>query len=95
MTWETERPTCSHCGCRIRVIELVWRELASGAIRGAYAADLDAHRRDGRGLWHLGCLPLGRHGDLVPDGRLDGRRHASQPWPASAPARCATGGWPA
>jgi hypothetical protein len=76
MTWETQHPTCTHCGSRIGVRELAWRELASGAIRGAYASDLDGRRREGRGLWHLGCLPLARHADLAPDHRLGARGSA-------------------
>jgi hypothetical protein len=95
MTPGNQHPTCSHCGCRIRVSELVWRELGSGAIRGAYASDLDGRRREGRGLWHLGCLPLGRHGDLTPDRSLDTRRHGSQPRAATAPLRHAFGRRPA
>jgi hypothetical protein len=95
MTWETQRPTCFHCGSRIRVNELVWRELGSGAIRGAYAADLDGQRREGRGLWHLGCLSLGRHGNGAPDRPLDARGHGSQPWATTAPEWPATGSAPA
>ena len=66
MTPETKHPQCAQCGSRIRLSELVWRECASGTVRGSYAAELDGRRARGdRCLWHLGCLPLDRHHDLA------------------------------
>jgi len=51
------RPTCSHCGERIHLFEVLWRELESGTIRVTYAVDLDHLRHQPPRLWHLGCLP--------------------------------------
>ena len=66
MTQEAQHPMCAQCGSRIRLSELIWREFASGSVRGSYAADLDDRRqRADRCLWHLGCLPLERHHNLA------------------------------
>lgn len=60
-----KQATCAECGRRIRANELLWRELPSGTVRAAFAADLEGLQREGRGLWHPGCLPRDRHHDLA------------------------------
>lgn len=55
-TTTPRHPVCACCGKRIRLTECLWREFESGAVRSAYALDVDALRHDPRRLWHVGCF---------------------------------------
>ena len=54
-------PTCSHCGERIGLFELLWRELEGGTIRASYTVDLEHLGHQPQRLWHPGCLPQDCH----------------------------------